>query len=277
MSINHKNDKIIIISISSDIGTAMAKLYLKRGWQVFGTYRHKSAAVGSLIKAGARVVKCDLANNRSIDNACRALGRYCSHWDVLILAPGSQEPIGAFPNVDINKWESSIKVNFSAQLRIVHNLLQKRKKQKDIGPCVLFFAGGGTNNATINYSAYTVSKIALIKMCELLDAEMADTRFVIVGPGWVRTKIHNTTLKAGKLAGANYQRTVRKLAGNDCTKMSTVIDCCDWILSAPKRIVSGRNFSVVHDKWGSKTLNRALANNPNLYKLRRYGNELKGR
>ena len=37
-------------------------------------------------------------------------------------------------------------------------------------------------------------------MCELLDAEVPDVKFVILGPGWVRTKIHDAVLQAGKIA-----------------------------------------------------------------------------
>lgn len=140
-------------------------------------------------------------------------------------------------------------------------------------PSVLLFAGGGTNNATVNYSAYTISKIASIKMCELLDAEIADTRFVIVGPGWVKTKIHQATLAAGeKLAGANYQKTIFKMASNECTPMDEVMDCCEWLFNSPRELVSGRNFSTVFDKWGSPELQIALAKDLNMYKLRRYGN-----
>jgi len=98
-------------------------------------------------------------------------------------------------------------------------------------------------------------------------------RFVIVGPGWVKTKIHGSTLKAGVQAGANYQRTLEKLAGNEWMPMERVLDCCDWLVNAPRESISGRNFSVVSDRWGTEELERRLAQEPNMYKLRRYGNE----
>jgi NAD(P)-dependent dehydrogenase (short-subunit alcohol dehydrogenase family) len=138
---------------------------------------------------------------------------------------------------------------------------------------VLFFSGGGTNNATTYYSAYTVSKIALIKMCELLDAELPGCRFMILGPGWVKTKIHEATLRAGGRAGANYQRTIEKLGGSECTPMENVLDCCDWLIELPRNLVSGRNFSVVFDRWGEPELEKKLAAEPHMYKLRRFGND----
>ena len=264
----------VVISASSDIGTAMCHRWRVRGWDVFGTYRTKSPAVDSLSDAGVKLVHCDLAQTNSLKLACSELRELSMHWDVLVLCPGAQEPIGLFSDCNFEEWENSIKVNFSSQLRIVHGLLPNRNKANGIGPLVLFFAGGGTNSATINYSAYTISKIALIKITELLDAEIADTRFAIVGPGWVKTKIHQSTLDAGSKAGDNYDKTRAMLASEKCTPMEDVLDCCDWIIGSPKEFISGRNFSTVFDLWGSDALALKLIGDSNMYKLRRHGNDI---
>ena len=153
-------------------------------------------------------------------------------------------------------------------------MLPTRRHGSSFEPCVLFFAGGSTNNATVNYSAYTISKIALIKMCELLDAEVPDIKFTIIGPGWVKTKIHEATLRAKEKAGNNYKKTIEKLSGNECTPMEAVLDCCDWLIKAPREVISGRNFSAVFDKWGSEELVKMLKQNINIYKLRRFGNDI---
>lgn len=262
----------IIISISSDIGTALARRWLARGWTVYGTYRTPTAATDQLAIAGASLVACDMASRETLEAGCVELKRLCSAWDVLVIACGTTEPVGTFADTDFDEWAQSIEVNFTSQMRLTHRLLPLRRIQDPNGPCVIFFAGGGTNNATTNYSAYTVAKIALIKMCELLDAEMPDMRFAILGPGWVNTKIHNETLRAGARAGANLIRTQQKIEQNDFTEMESVLDCCDWLIASPREEIGGRNFSVVYDAWGSHRLREALLSDPNMYKLRRSGN-----
>jgi NAD(P)-dependent dehydrogenase (short-subunit alcohol dehydrogenase family) len=252
----------------------MSLRWLQRGWNMFGTYRTSSLAVEALQSRGAELARCDLASPSSIRESCVTLRNRCPAWDVLVLAPGSQEPIGNFMECAFDEWEQSVIINFSSQMRIVHELLPSRRLDRAHGPIVMFFAGGGTNNATVGSSAYTISKIALIKMCELLDAEIPDTRFVIMGPGWVRTKIHDATLKAGVRAGANYNRTAEKLAGDEMTPIDHVLDFCDWVETQPRRLVSGRNFSIVFDSWGSEELANLLAGQPDVYKLRRHGNDL---
>lgn len=263
----------IIISASSDIGTAMGRRWLARGWNVFGTYRTGSQAADELQSHGMELVYCDLSDPTLMCDACSELRMLCPQWDVLVMCPGTQEPVGAFTEDNFDEWEESVRVNFTSQMRIIHELLPSRRVNSTLRPCVLLFTGGGTNSAPVNYSAYIISKIALIKMCELLDAEISDARFAIVGPGWVKTKIHESTLRAGERAGANYQLTIDKLAGNECTPMDEVLDCCDWLVNAPRKVISGRNFSVVFDKWGTEELERRLAEEPNMYKLRRYSND----
>ncbi len=251
----------------------MAQRWLKKGWQVFGTYRTSPASLAKLSDSGCHLFHCDLSDVESIKNACDEITSKCESWDVLTLCPGSQDPIGSFEECAFDEWEDSIHVNFTRQLRIVHALLHYRHMSSLVEPCVIFFAGGGTNNAVVNYSAYTISKIALIKMCELLDAEIPDARFVILGPGWVNTKIHESTLIAGKKSGDNYEKTKHKLARKEFTPMEDVLNCCEWIINTPRNIVSGRNFSVVFDAWGWEDLNNKLISDNDMYKLRRHGND----
>lgn len=261
---------MIVISASSDIGAAICRRWMQEGWNVSGTYRRKSAAAAKLKNDGAKLFACDLLDQNSVDAAARKLGKSCPEWDALILCAGLMEPVGPFIGCRFDEWEDSVRVNFTGQLRFVHALLPFRNKDAPLGPCVIFFAGGGTNSAPVNYSAYISAKIALIKMCELLDAEVPDSRFVIIGPGWVKTKIHNATLRAKKRAGANYARTLERLAANACTPMDKVLDCCRWLLTAHRKAIGGRNISVASDGWSRKEFLQHLVMHPQAYKLRRF-------
>lgn len=261
----------VIISISSDIGTALALHWLSEGYTVVGTYRTWTDSCDSLQRAGAVLYECDLSDSASIKTCAEHLHTH-GPWDIVTVAAGTLEPVGTFAEVSFDEWSASVEVNLLAQLRVVHHLLPTRNTTSKLGPLVLFFAGGGTNGAPERYSAYTLSKIALIKACELLHAEIPDTRFSILGPGWVKTKIHQQTLNAGKLAGANLEKTARMLQGDEWQPMERIVECCDWIVASPRSVIGGRNFSSQHDAWGSTSLNEALQSDQNMYKLRRAGN-----
>ena len=219
------------------------------------------------------LIHCDLTIPVSVATAGRELQAIASPWDVFMACPATMEPIQPFVRCDFDEWERSFHVNFLQQMRLLHALLPSRRQGGPRPPIVILFAGPGTNNAPLNYSAEITAKIAQIKMCELLDAEVPDTRFVIVGPGWVKTKIHQETLRAGKVAGANYQRTLHKLESDECTPMERVLDFLDWAIEQPREVIGGRNFSIVNDLWGTGRLNQQLAATPDMFKLRRFLND----
>jgi len=260
----------IILSISSDIGTSLAKDWLMSGHEVAGTYRTWTSNCEELETLGVRLVHCDFSSRNSIGTAAAELVR--NSWDVMVMAAGDQNPIGLFAQVDFDDWSRSLEVNFVGMSRFLHIAIQEQSAH--LMRSVIFFAGGGTNNATERYSGYTISKIASIKMCELLDFEIKDVKFSILGPGWVKTKIHESTLNQQNLAGDNFERTQQMVLGGPMTQMSDVIDMCNWLVTQPKSVVGGRNFSLVHDAWRSKGINEWLIEDSNRYKLRRFGNEI---
>ena len=266
--------KALIIGVSSDIGCALFDDWISKNWEVAGTYRTESETVKRLRKIATTLVQCDLKHSDSVNHACSELIKKNPNWDVLVLGPGLQEPAELFHECDIDQWEESVKVNFTSQLRVLHRVLSCRSRQSLTGPTVLFFAGGGVNSAPVNYSAYTVSKIALVKMVELLAAELPDVKFLVVGPGWVKTKIHNSILNAGEKAGISYERTVQAFKDGNFTPMKKVVECCNTLILGSREILTGRNFSVVFDRWDDPTLFDLLKNNPDMYKLRRFGNNL---
>lgn len=265
--------RALILSISSDIGVALARLWKEKGWDVTGTYRTFSPDVEALQKElKTPLISCDLSDIASTEKAAQTLSS--SPWDILVLAPGTLEPVGDFKEVDFDQWEQGILVNLLRPLRFLHRLLPARNLSTALSqPAVLFFAGGGTNQATLHYSSYTLSKIALIKQSELLSAEIPDTRFVIVGPGYVQTKIHEPTYRDGPtMAKTSYRQTLDKLKRNECTPMESVVSCCTWALTSPCKGITGRNISTVFDAWGTPALESALEKDKDMYKLRRSGN-----
>lgn len=259
----------VILSVSSDIGKALAKSWLNEGHTVIGTYRDAGQSE-ELKELGVQALHCDLTNRSSIRAAVAQINERCQgdNWETLVLASGTQNPIGSFRNLDFDDWRLSMEVNFIGQVEFMHGALKTGKADAS----VIYFAGGGTNGTVDLYSAYTIAKIASIKLCELLDSEEPEMKFCILGPGWVRTKIHNETLQAGELAGPNFQKTKEMLRSGTFVEMSHVVSCVDWLISAPREAVGGRNFSAAHDSFASAEFVEWLTLDTNRFKLRRFDN-----
>jgi len=258
----------VIISINSDIGTSLALDWLAKGDRVSGTYRTWNSNCDSLVEAGAALHELDLLH-LSREDVFKGQIENLRSWDTLVCASGTLDPIDLFETIDPNDWVDSFWINFTSQVFVISTLLKYRSMKSECS--IIMFAGGGTNNATERYSAYTVAKIATIKFCELLNHEQPDCRVWALGPGWVDTRIHNSTLKAGLKAGDNYNRTVLRKYSGDMVSMNSVIDCVNWGLSCEKAIIGGRNISLVGDNWGSDDFESALKTTVDALKLRRRG------
>lgn len=258
--------KFIIISANSDIGISLTNHFLKQNIKIIGTYRRKRFL--SKIEKNKKInfFHLDLSNPISVDFFCKKIKKKFKDWESIIFCNGNLEPVGKFTKINFKNWEKSLYVNCISILKIIYNLTKNNKKKRKL----IFFAGGGTNNAVSDYSAYTLSKIFLIKFTELIDFEEKKIKACILGPGWVNTKIHRSTINSKKKI-KNKILAKKILKRDDSKKMIKINHCIEWILNNID-ILSGRNVSLDYDGWGSKKLLDKLKKNNNLYKLRRFGN-----
>jgi NADP-dependent 3-hydroxy acid dehydrogenase YdfG len=262
---------VVILSISSDIGHFLTNQYLDRGWRVIGTYRQKKNLKGFDVKK-VDLFKLDITKLQEIKAFITQLKRRQLRWDRLICLTGSLLPAQDFFECNFDQWQDSLFVNAIGPLRLVHGLYTLGHKKAQ----VVFFAGGTANGAVRHMSAYAISKIMLTKMAEFIDAECPNLHVSIIGPGWTLTKIHDDILRAKPVSSLKRIQTENDIKHKPSTSMKDIDACIEWVCSQPKRIASGRNFSVVYDPWRedkSQSLVAALDKDTHMYKLRRHGND----
>jgi len=266
---------VIILSISSDIGMALARRYLKDGYRVIGTYRNLSEKILDLKNEKSCILlKCDIKESNQVKKLFSKLKKLKISWNTFISCVGEPRPLTPFFSTDFDNWRNSFELNSVYQLRVLHALYPL--KGKGIVN-VVFFAGGGINKTVIDFSAYTLGKIALVKMCEYLDAEEKNLNIFTVGPGWTRTKTHELIIKDPKISQEKKQQTLEFLKSGKGTDINYIYECIRWLSDAGKPIVSGRNFALAHDplqKGKRENLAKRLKGDNNMYKLRRYGSKI---
>lgn len=255
--------KVIILSISSDIGSNLAKFFIKKRYEVYGTYNTNLPNL-KIPKKNIFKMNIESFDSDEYKSWLSSIGE----WDIFISCIGTLKPVGEFTQINLNHWVKSVAENSTFQIAALVNALKFRNKKQT--PTVIFFAGGGTNSANDYYSAYTLGKISLIKAVELLDHEVKDTKFTILGPGWVKTKIHDQTLEAKEKAGKNFNRTLEILNSPEkFNPKEKVIEDVVKITELPKKLVGGRNFSSVHDQINFQKLEELYSIDKDFYKLRR--------
>ena len=256
--------KAVILSASSDIGIELIKSLSRKGIEIYGTY-NKNYPDTNYIKP-KNLLKLDIKDydKEEYKNWIKSIGS----WDLFISCIGTQDPVGYITQINTKDWVKGVTNNSVYQIGALINALEFRNK--DSISNVIFFAGGGTNSATPAYSSQTLGKITLIKAVELLNDEIDDVKFVILGPGWVKTKIHNSTLEAKDKAGKNYEKTISMLKQDEnLNPIEKVVNDIFKLIDLPKYLVSGRNFSSVHDDLSLNKLEMLYKKNKDFYKLRR--------
>lgn len=148
-------------------------------------------------------------------------------WDILVIASGTLEPVGAFVAIDSVRWAQGVYDNAITPLEQVRAVLPYARRNA----LVVFFSGPDPNKPAPGYSAYDIGKTILNRMAENLQAECKTVRFVSIGPGYHATKIH----RAHKARRGMKERP-RQLVG----------EFVKWCWAAPRSKL-GRQIHI--DEW----------------------------
>jgi NAD(P)-dependent dehydrogenase (short-subunit alcohol dehydrogenase family) len=252
----------VIVGHDSQLGKIIGDYFIDEGWNVIGTTRRKSEV------SPARFF-LDSLDPGSISAAASEIMQSSRDWDVLILAIGALTPIGKFTEVSFSEWRTSFEVNFFSQIEFITEVLKLTSKSTCNPRRVITFAGSGTNSAPVSFSAYTLSKIALVKSMELLAAEYPEVFFLSLGTGWMKSPIHQQTLRAGKLAGKSLDETRRRLQSEDFGDPELLVDFMRWYLRIDDPRISGRNIALQGDDWKTLGFVDSLTSSDDAFKLRR--------
>jgi NAD(P)-dependent dehydrogenase (short-subunit alcohol dehydrogenase family) len=254
--------RALIIGYDSELARSIGSHLEENDWLVFGTSRRQDAISDSVFFLDAR-------DSISISSAMKLFMETAHDWDLLVLAIGSLNPVGRITNIDFEEWKESFEVNFVNQLLIIKTMIELSSSLSLKNRRILTFAGSGTNSAPKNFSAYTLSKIALIKATELLAAENPEYTFISLGTGWMKSPIHRQTINAGLLAGDAYFETLRRIENDHFGDPSQLMKFIDWFLECKDRRISGRNISLQGDDWEDPYFIESLVSSDDRFKLRR--------
>lgn len=181
-------------------------------------------------------------------------------WDLAIVALGRVAPVGHWTQADDSDWDRTMDANVLLPIRLLRHIWARRNP----GASVCCLAGSNPNMIMPGYSSYNISKMALLKAVEQIDAESPDAKIFALGPGIVLTKIHEPTL----VAGWHNPKLVLAMHEKRSVPFPLIYQCLRWCIDQPKDVIGGRNLCV-SDAWDRTYLSKWLESNPNLFKLRR--------
>ncbi len=170
--------------------------------------------------------------------------------DTVVNAAGILGPIGPLWNCDLNRWRDAMNVNLFGTLYVCHAAvphLIKAARGK-----IINFAGGGAATPRANFTAYSASKAALVRMTETLAQELRPHRIDVnaIAPGLVNTRMLDEIEHAGQAAGAEAD-AVAALRNGTIPGASPELagELAVFLASSESDGLTGKLISAPHDDW----------------------------
>ncbi len=247
------NKVVLLTGASRGIGRRLALTLAKAGANLALLARNEAALVELAREIGAQGGKviplaADISFPEAIPAALEQVQRKLGEVDILINAAGRQAPIGPFSENDLAAWEHTLKVNLLGPVHLIHAVLpamMARCRGK-----IINFSGGGATAPRPNFSAYAVSKAALVRLTETLAEELKPYNIQVnaVAPGAVNTRMLDEIMAAGAKAGAEYRQALER-ARNGGTPVELVCNLILFLASDAAGGLTGKLISAPHDPW----------------------------
>jgi NAD(P)-dependent dehydrogenase (short-subunit alcohol dehydrogenase family) len=246
----------IITGGNKGIGREIALAYAREGCRIALVARDEkglretAAFIQAETGAEALCLAVDITQRAPLDRMVRrALARF-QRIDILVNAAAIVGPIGPFEACDETEWEKTIAVNVLGTYAAMRSVIPTMIAHK----CgtIINFAGGGAFGARERFSAYSVSKAAVVRLTDAAARELRDHGITVNGisPGQVNTEMFETMVAAGRenvgeTAWAEFEQ--RKHTGGD--PIGEVARFALFLVSEEGRKITGRVMSVKWDPW----------------------------
>jgi len=260
--------RILVTGGSHGIGREVGREIAKRGGRVIVAARGAeaiSAALDALGGSGHEGLAIDVSDPQSWEIAASRIDAGGELHGV-VTAAGILGPIGALEQLSPADLIETIAVNLVGTMLALQFALPRLRAS---GGRAVTFSGGGGTSPLPRYDAYAASKAAVVRLTENI-AATGGIEVNAIAPGFVATRMHDETLRAGpEAAGASYyDRTLEQVSDGGFPPQEAAELVC-FLLSDEANGITGRLISAQWDPWRDEDFRAQLREDRSLARLRR--------
>ena len=264
---------VLITGAGRGIGRAIALECASQGGNIIllaRTHSELANTAAEISRAGGNslIFVCDISSASKVNKAVSSAKRELGEIDVLVNNAGIQPPIGPFSETDIREWKRNIEINLFGTANVISTVLPgmiARQKGK-----IINLSGGGSTSPRPNFSAYAISKTALVRFTEILAVELFESHIDVnaISPGAVNTKMLDEVLLAGARAGKEATDAERRRdKGGDDPELAATLVC--YLASDESDGITGKLISARWDPWRELSFREKLRSDKDFATLRR--------
>jgi NAD(P)-dependent dehydrogenase (short-subunit alcohol dehydrogenase family) len=264
--------RFLVTGGSLGIGLEVSRELARRGGRVIVAARGAEAiqlAIDSLDGAGHEGISIDVSDSRSWQDAATRIDAG-GELHGLTAAAGILGPIGTLDKLAAADLVETIAVNLIGTMLALQFALPRLRAT---GGRAVTFSGGGGTSPLPRYDAYAASKAAVVRLTENLAAG-DEIEINAVAPGFVATRMHDETLRAGaQAAGERYYERTRQQLREGGFPAAEAAELVAFLLGPEATGITGRLISAQWDPWRDPGFQNRLREDPDLATLRRIDNQ----
>ncbi len=268
-------DRVALVTGGSQgIGKAVVARLLREGARVAFCGRNEKAlraARDELSPIGSEVFafRADVCDEADVAKLVTATLDRFSRLDILVNNAGVYGPIGPAWENDPAEWREAITINLVGAFlvcRAVVPVLIRARRGK-----IVNVSGGGAATPFPRFTAYAASKAALVRFTETLALELKEHNVQVnaVAPGFVATRLHQRTLKAGERAGADFLKKTQEQIAQGGVDPDIPAALVAFLASDRTDRITGKFISSVWDEWAGFEQHLDEIATTDIYTLRR--------
>jgi NAD(P)-dependent dehydrogenase (short-subunit alcohol dehydrogenase family) len=199
-----------------------------------------------------QVTPTDVSKRDDVTRLIEATLTAYGQIDILVNAAGVYGPIGPMWDVDVDKWIQAMKINLFGTFMCCHAVLPRMIERRQ--GKIVNFSGGGATSSLPRFTAYGVSKTAIVRLTETLAEEVKEFNVQVnaVAPGAVDTRLQDDVLAAGERAGDLLER-IRRLreTGEGGVPRELPAELVVFLASDDSDGLTGKLIAAPYDSWES--------------------------
>ena len=271
-----KKLRVTIIGSSGKIGLSLAEKYLIKGHNLNLFYRKKEKKkyIEKKLKFLSyknriNLIKYSLSNENILRKNIYKNKNIFEKTDLLIITIGEHGEIINFFENSIKRFKKTFYINFMFYVIFFRNLFSIIKKKEML---IVVFSGGGSTSYRNCFGSYSLSKLSLVKLIEILGNETQNKkiRFNILAPGIINSKMTKQILKNKNKFLKNEIDKIKKNVKYSEINISKIFETINFLCSSKGKKISGKFISSTWDninKLQTKKINRLIKSD--IYTLRR--------
>ena len=279
MVIKNKKLNIVIFGFTSSIGNFLSRKYYLNNHNLL-LFSNNKQKFNKLKKNYSNnqtqeiiFERFDITNTKKTKSIIKKNIKFFKKADLIISTIGVQGEINNFFNSNLKKFKKTFDINFFSHvylLKYLYKTIQDNKRT-----LIILFSGGGATSKRENFSSYSLSKIALVKLVEILSTEIKtkNIRINAIAPGIIDSKMTRIILKNKNKVEHKEILKIKKAFKSSNKSLNKVYDLINLLLFKSGKNISGKILSSRWDnfkKWNEIELRKISSSD--IFTMRRRQN-----